>query len=148
MFFITEHTWHEFRLRTASEKEASHMYDVNRITLVGRLGKAPVQRETKNGRPVANFPVATSRFISNDNGDENSESTEKKEETQWHNIVVWNKMAETCTTHLKKGERVFVEGSLRSHQYEDKEGKMQRSYEVYADRVIFLGGGNGSKEKH
>jgi single-strand DNA-binding protein len=124
------------------------MYDVNKIILVGRLGKAPIQRETKNGRAVANFPVATSRIVSNGNGDDSTDSSEKKEETQWHNIVAWNKMAESCTTHLKKGEKVYVEGSLRSHQFEDKEGKAQRSYEVYADRIIFLGSGNGSKDKH
>ena len=122
------------------------MSDVNKVIIVGRLGKAPIQRETKNGRPVANFPVATSRHT-NGGAEAQDGADSKKEETQWHQVVAWNKVAESCTNHLKKGEKVYVEGSLRMNQYEDKQGQTQRSYEIYADRVVFLGGG-GSKEKH
>lgn len=111
------------------------MKDVNKVILIGRLGANPVQRETKNGVPVVHFPLATSRRIS-----PAEEGAEPTEETQWHRIVAWGKQGEICARYLEKGSPVFIEGSMRSHKYEGKDGMTRMAFEVHADEVSFLGG--------
>jgi single-strand DNA-binding protein len=107
---------------------------VNRVILVGNLGKDPEVRFTPNGRAVAKFPVATSERWTDQEGN-------KQERTEWHNVVVWGKQAETCGQYLAKGRQVFVEGSIRSRQYDDKEGNKRYITEIVARDVRFLGGG-------
>ena len=108
------------------------MRDKNKVFLMGRLGADPVQRSTKNGVAVANFSVATSRWVKDDATDSG-----KAEETQWHRIVAWGREAEMCARHLRKGFPVMIEGSIPSRQYE-KDGVMRTTVEVHADDVSFL----------
>ena len=107
---------------------------VNRVMLIGNLGKDPELRFTPSGRAVARFPVATSEQWTTPEG-------QRQERTEWHNVVVWGKQAESCGQYLSKGRQVFIEGSIRSRQYDDKEGQKRYITEVIAQRVQFLGGG-------
>ena len=107
---------------------------VNRAILIGNLGKDPEMRFTPSGRAVARFPLATSEVWNDNEG-------QRQERTEWHNIVVWGKQAETCGQYLAKGRQVFVEGSIRTRQYDDKEGNRRYITEIVAQRVQFLGGG-------
>jgi single-strand DNA-binding protein len=115
------------------------MKDVNKVILVGRVGVDPVQRATKNGTSVVNFPLATSRWVKDAAAEGvEGEATSKGDETQWHRIVVWGKQGEVCAQHLKKGEPVYVEGSLRSRQYTLQDGSKRMAFEVHAENVSFL----------
>jgi single-strand DNA-binding protein len=109
---------------------------VNKAILVGNLGRDPEVRFTPSGRAVANFTLATTERWTDPDGN-------KKEHTEWHTIVVWGKQAETCGQYLSKGRQVYVEGKIRSREYEDKEGHKRKVTEVIADNVRFLGGGGG-----
>jgi single-strand DNA-binding protein len=109
---------------------------LNKVMLIGNLGKDPELRFTQNGRAVARFPVATSEQWTDQSG-------QRQDRTEWHNVVVWGKQAETCGQYLSKGRQVFIEGSIRSRQYDDKEGQKRYITEVIAQRVQFLGGGRG-----
>lgn len=107
---------------------------VNKAIIVGRLGADPELRFTPSGRAVANFNVATSSVW------KDKSSGERKEDTQWHKIVVWGPQAETCSKFLQKGREVFVEGEIRTRSYEDKEGTKRYVTEIIARDVRFLGG--------
>ena len=109
---------------------------LNKAMLIGNLGKDPELRFTPSGRAVARFPVATSEQWTDANG-------QRQDRTEWHNIVVWGKQAESCGQYLSKGRQVFIEGSIRSRQYDDKEGQKRYITEVIAQRVQFLGGARG-----
>ena len=109
---------------------------VNKVILVGNLGKDPEVRFTGTGRAVARFPVATSEVWNDNDG-------QRQERTEWHNVVVWGKQAETCGQYLAKGRQVFVEGSIRTRQYDDKEGNKRYVTEIVARDVRFLGGNQG-----
>ena len=113
------------------------MRDVNKVILVGRLGADPVQRSTRSGTCVAHFPLATGRRVRKE-GDAEGEYT--GEETQWHDVVAWGREGENCAQFLKKGNLAFVEGSIRSHRYEGKDGVERTSFEIHADSVSFLPG--------
>jgi single-strand DNA-binding protein len=112
------------------------MASVNKVILVGNLGKDPDVRFTGTGKAVANFPLATTDTW-------NDTSGVKQEKTEWHNVVVWGKQAENCGQYLAKGRQVYVEGAIRSRSYDDKEGNKRYITEVVADRVQFLGTGRG-----
>ena len=103
------------------------MANLNRIEIIGNCGKEPEMRFTPSGKPVASFSVAV-----------NSKFGET-ESTEWFNVVVWNKLAETCNQFLTKGRQVFVEGRLQTHKWDDKEGKTHYRTEIIAGRVLFLG---------
>ena len=105
---------------------------LNKVLIIGNLGKDPEVRFTPGGRAVARFPVATSEAWSDQEG-------QRQERTEWHNVVVWGKQAETCGQYLSKGRQVFLEGSIRSRQYDDKDGNKRYITEVIAQRVQFLG---------
>src|SRR5262245_13108099 len=113
---------------------------LNKVLIIGNLGKDPEVRFTPGGRAVARFPVATSEVWSDQEG-------QRQERTEWHNVVVWGKQAETCGQYLSKGRQVFLEGSIRSRQYDDKDGNKRYITEVIAQRVQFLGsrGEGGSR---
>jgi single-strand DNA-binding protein len=106
---------------------------VNKVILVGNLGKDPEVRFTPSGRAVAKFPLATSEVWNDTEG-------QRQERTEWHNIVVWGKQAESCGQYLAKGRQVFVEGGIRTRQYDDKDGNRRYITEIIAQRVQFLGG--------
>ncbi len=115
------------------------MKDLNKIILIGRLGGNPVRRETKNGKAVTHFSLATSRLVLEGQVEEGEEPG-RREETDWHNIVVWGRQAEVCYQFLRKGRTIYVEGSLRRRVYTGKDGQQKVSFEVNAESVGFLGG--------
>ena len=109
---------------------------VNKVILIGNLGKDPEVRFTAGGKAVARFSLATSDTWNDAEGT-------RQERTEWHNIVVWGKQAESCGQYLQKGRQVYIEGSIRYRQYDDKEGNKKYITEVNAQRIQFLGGGGG-----
>jgi single-strand DNA-binding protein len=109
---------------------------VNKVILVGNLGKDPEVRFTGSGKAVCKFPLATSEVWNDAEG-------RRQERTEWHNIVVWGKQGENCGQYLAKGRQVYVEGSIRSHSYDDKDGNKRYMTEIIAQQVRFLGGGAG-----
>jgi single-strand DNA-binding protein len=109
---------------------------VNKVILVGNLGKDPEVRYTTGGQAVANLRIATSRSWTD------KQSGQKKEETEWHDVEVWGKQAEQCGEYLAKGRQVYVEGRLKTDQWDDKQTGQKRSrVKVVADTVRFLSGG-------
>lgn len=108
------------------------MSSVNKVILVGRLGKDPEVRYIGENTAVANFSLATSETYKNRNGD-------KVETTEWHNIVVWRKLAEIAEKYLTKGKLIYVEGKLRTRNWDDKEGNKRYTTEVIADNFTMLG---------
>ncbi len=111
---------------------------VNKVILVGNLGRDPEVRYLPSGQTVAKFTLATSDSY-------NDRSGARQERTEWHNIVVWGKQAELCGQYLKKGRQVYVEGRISNQQYEAKDGSGKRyRTEIIAQRVQFLGGRAGA----
>jgi len=110
------------------------MGTVNRVILVGNLGRDAELRFTGSGSPVCKFSVATTETYKGRDG-------EKKEETEWHRINLWGKSAETLAQYLTKGKQVYIEGRLKTQKWKDKEGNDRTSVEVTADKVTLLGGG-------
>lgn len=111
---------------------------VNKIILVGNLGRDPQTRYTPNGKAVTRFSLATSNKWVNTDG-------EKQQATEWHTIVVWGKQAEACGQYLEKGRQAYVEGSLRYREYNDNGGNKRHVAEVIAQKVRFLGGPSNEK---
>jgi single-strand DNA-binding protein len=111
---------------------------VNKVILIGNLGKDPEVRYTANGRAVARFPIATSEVWNDSDGN-------RQERTEWHNIIVWGKQGETCGQYLSKGRQAYIEGSIRTRSYDDKNGQKRYVTEIIAQRVRFLGGGGGTR---
>ena len=107
---------------------------VNKVILVGNLGRDPEIRFLGSGTGVCKFSIATSdRWRDKESGD-------MKERTEWHNITVWGKQGEDCHKYLSKGRQVYVEGSIRTTTYDDKQGQKRYFTEIVAQRVQFLGG--------
>lgn len=109
---------------------------VNKVIIIGNLGKDPEVRFTPNGQAVAKFPVATTEKWKDQQG-------QLQERTEWHNVVVWGKQAENCGQYLAKGRQVFVEGRIQTRNYDDKDGNKRYITEIVARDVRFLGGGGG-----
>ena len=108
---------------------------VNKVILVGNLGKDPEVRYTSGGQAVANLRIATSRSWND------KQSGQRKEETEWHDVEVWGKQAEQCGEYLSKGRMVYVEGRLKTDKWQDKQtGQDRYKVKVVADSVRFLGG--------
>ena len=110
---------------------------INKVILIGNLGKDPEVRFTPGGQAVANFNIATSESWNDKN------TGQKQERTEWHRIVVWGKLAELCGEYLKKGRQCYVEGRLQTREWTDKEGQKKYTTEIVANTVQFLGGGGG-----
>ena len=111
---------------------------VNKVILVGNLGRDPEVRYLPSGQPVANFTLATNEVYTDRNG-------VRQERPEWHNVVVFGKQAELCSKYLKKGRQVYLEGRITTRQYEAKDGSGKRSRtEIVAQRVQFLGGRPGA----
>jgi len=105
---------------------------VNKVILVGRLGRDPETRYTGGGQAVANFSVATDETYKDRSG-------ERQKRTEWHKIVVWGKQAEIAQQYLKKGSLVFIEGRIQSREWQDKQGEKRTSYEIVATNFRMLG---------
>src|SRR6201984_3138821 len=106
---------------------------VNKVILVGRLGRDPETRYTGGGQAVANFSVATDETYKDRNG-------ERQKRTEWHKIVVWGKQAEIAQQYLKKGSLICIEGRIQSREWQDKEGQKRTSFEIVANNFRMLGG--------
>jgi single-strand DNA-binding protein len=114
------------------------LMSVNKVILVGRLGRDPETRYTGGGQAVANFSVATDETYRDKNG-------ERQKRTEWHKIVVWGKQAEIAQQYLKKGSLIFIEGRIQSREWQDKEGQKRTSFEIVANNFRMLGGrGDGT----
>jgi single-strand DNA-binding protein len=111
---------------------------INKVILVGRLGRDPEMKYTSGGTPFCRFSIAT-----DDNWTDKG-SGEKQERTEWHSIVVWDRLAEICNQYLTKGRLVYIEGSLQTREWDDKEGVKRKTTEVRARDMVMLGGGSGS----
>lgn len=115
------------------------MAGVNKVILIGNLGKDPEVRHLDNGRAVANFSLATSEVYNNKNG-------ERVTNTEWHNIVMWTPLAELAEKYLKKGSQIYLEGKLQTRSYDDKDGNRKYITEVVAATMNFLGSRSDSNE--
>jgi single-strand DNA-binding protein len=112
---------------------------VNRVILIGRLGKDPQVRFTQEGTAVANFSVATDESFTDRAGD-------KQTRTEWHSIVAWKRLAEISGEYLSKGRTAYVEGSLRTRKWTDQQGNEHTKVEIVASRIVLLGSKNGSQQ--
>ena len=110
---------------------------VNKVILIGNLGRDPELRYTQSGQAVANFTLATTETWNKREGG-------REERTEWHRIVAWGRTAELCAQYLSKGRTVYVEGRLQTREWENREGQKQKTTEVVALSVQFLGGPRGS----
>lgn len=107
------------------------MSGINKVILVGRLGADPEKKQTQTGQTVTRLNLATSESWLNREG-------ERQEKTEWHRVVIWGKLAETCAQHLTKGRQVYIEGRLQTRSWETEKGEKRFSTEVVATQVLFL----------
>lgn len=112
---------------------------VNRVILVGNLGADPELRTVGNDRSVCNLSIATSESFKDKDG-------QRQERTEWHRVTVWGEQADVCAKYLEKGRMVYVEGKLQTRKYE-KDGVTKYATDVVAEKVTFLGGGNGQRRE-
>ncbi|NNC83121.1 MAG: single-stranded DNA-binding protein [Flavobacteriales bacterium] len=108
------------------------MAGINKVILVGNLGKDPEVRHLENGAVVANFPIATSEVYTDKNG-------QRVTQTEWHNVVLWRRNAEVAEKYLSKGRQVYIEGKLRTRNWTDREGNTRYTTEVVGDVLQLLG---------
>lgn len=112
---------------------------VNRVFLIGRLGRDPEVRHTASGSAVANFSIATDERWTDSEGN-------RQTRTEWHNIVVWRKLAEICGQYLRKGRLVFIEGRIQTREWDDRDGNKRKTTEIVASNMQMLGGRGDSEE--
>ena len=105
---------------------------LNKVMIIGHLGRDPEMRNTPSGKPVTTFPVATSRTWNTSDG-------ERHNETEWFNVVSWGNLAEICKQYLLKGQQVYIEGRLQTRRWEDSEGTKHTSVEIVASEMMILG---------
>ncbi|MFQ5698346.1 MAG: single-stranded DNA-binding protein [Myxococcota bacterium] len=105
---------------------------INKVILIGNLGRDPEVRRTASGTSVANFTMATTESYTNKSG-------EREQQTEWHRIVAWGRLAEFCGEYLHKGKQVYVEGRLQTRDWEDREGVKRRTTEINARTIQMLG---------
>lgn len=113
------------------------MGSVNKVILLGNLGRDPELKYTPSGSAVANFTIATNETWKDKEG-------QKQEHTEWHRVVVWGKLAEICGEYLHKGRQVYIEGSIRTRTYKDREGTEKSVTEIKADNMVMIGKGDGT----
>jgi single-strand DNA-binding protein len=114
------------------KKEKAMSRGLNKVMVIGHLGKDPEMRYTPSGRPVTTFSMAVSRSWNTADG-------ERRSETEWFNIVAWGNLAEICKQYLHKGQQVYIEGRLQTRRWDDKEGQKHTSVEVVANEMMMLG---------
>ncbi|MDP2718806.1 MAG: single-stranded DNA-binding protein [Dehalococcoidia bacterium] len=107
------------------------MANLNKVMIIGNVGGDPEMRYTPSGSPVTSFSIATNRVYTSPEG-------ERKQETEWFNVVTWNKLAETCNQFLTKGRQAFVEGRLQTRSWEGQDGQKRSKVEIIANTVLFL----------
>ncbi|MBN4048188.1 single-stranded DNA-binding protein [bacterium AH-315-O15] len=112
------------------------MGSVNKVILVGNLGRDAELRSTAGGAAVSTLNLATTEVWNDKQG-------QKQEKTEWHRIVLWGKQAESLQEYLVKGKQIYVEGRLQTRQWDDKDGNKRYTTEIKADRITLLGGGGG-----
>lgn len=105
---------------------------LNRVQLIGRLGKDPEMRYTKQGTAVVSFSVATGGKYTDKDGNEH-------DDTEWHNVVAWGKLAEICNQYLNKGKQVYIEGRLQTRKWQDQSGNDRYTTEIIANDMLMLG---------
>jgi single-strand DNA-binding protein len=105
---------------------------LNKVMIIGHLGRDPEMRYTPSGRPVTTFTIAVSRSWNTADG-------ERRTETEWFNIVAWGNLAEICKQYLYKGQQIYIDGRLQTRRWEDKEGQKHTSVEVVANEMMMLG---------
>jgi single-strand DNA-binding protein len=105
---------------------------LNKVMIIGRLGRDPEMRYTPSGKPVTTFVVATSRSWNTSDG-------QRRSETEWFNVVAWGSLAEICKQFLVKGKQVYIEGRLQTRNWEDSEGNKHSATEIVANEMIMLG---------
>src|SRR6266516_7192649 len=110
---------------------------VNKVILVGRLGRDPELKYTASGTPFCRFSMATDD-VWNDKA-----SGERQERTEWHNIVAWDRLAEICNQYLTKGKLIYIEGALQTREWDDQEGNKKKITEIRAREMVMLSGGAG-----
>ncbi len=108
------------------------MAGVNKVILVGNLGKDPEVRHLESGIAVANFSLATTETYKNKNG-------ERVSQTEWHSIVLWRGLAEVAEKYLKKGHSIYIEGKLKTRSWDDKDGNKRYTTEIFGDNMVMLG---------
>lgn len=114
---------------------------LNKVMIIGYLGRDPEMRYTPSGRPVTSFSVATSRTWTSAEG-------ERREETEWFNVVAWGTLAEICKSHLSKNQQVYIEGRLQTRGWEDESGKKHFRTELVANEMILLGDRRREQQQH
>jgi single-strand DNA-binding protein len=112
------------------------MGSVNKVILVGNLGRDAELRYTPGGAAVATLNMATTEVW-------NDKSGQRQEKTEWHRVVLWGKTAESLSEYLTKGKQIYIEGRLQTRQWDDKDGNKRYTTEIRSDRVVLLGGGSG-----
>ena len=115
---------------------ATLMGSVNKVILVGNLGRDAELRYTPGGAAVATINMATTEVW-------NDKAGQRQEKTEWHRVVLWGKPAESLTEYLTKGKQIYVEGRLQTRQWDDKDGNKRYTTEIRGDRIVLLGGGGG-----
>ena len=114
------------------------MGSVNKVILVGNLGRDAELRYTPGGAAVATLNMATTEVW-------NDKAGQKQEKTEWHRVVLWGKTAESLAEYLTKGKQIYVEGRLQTRQWDDKDGNKRYTTEIRSDRVVLLSGGGGGR---
>jgi len=114
------------------------MGSVNKVILVGNLGRDAELRYTPGGAAVATINMATTEVW-------NDKAGQRQEKTEWHRVVLWGKSAESLTEYLTKGKQIYVEGRLQTRQWDDKDGNKRYTTEIRGDRIVLLGGGGGGR---
>jgi single-strand DNA-binding protein len=114
------------------------MASLNKVMLIGNVGKDPEMRYTANGKAMTRFSIACNRVY-------NAADGERREETDWFNVVTWDKLAELCSQFLQKGRQAYIEGRLQTRSWEGQDGQKQYMTEVVAQTVLFLGSGGGGQ---
>jgi len=105
---------------------------LNKVMIIGHLGKDPEMRLTPSGRTVTTFSVATSRNWNTSNG-------ERRSETEWFNVVCWGSLAEICNQYLAKGQQVYIEGRLQTRKWNGEDGTQRKTVEIVAKEMVMLG---------
>ncbi len=117
------------------------MAGINKVILLGNLGKDPEMRHTPSGVPVCSFPVATSESYTD------RQSGERRTQTEWHNVVLWRRLAEIAEQYLRKGSQVYIEGKIRTRSWDDENGNKRYTTEVVADQMQLLGRPQGDDNR-
>ncbi|HEY6160683.1 MAG TPA: single-stranded DNA-binding protein [Bacteroidia bacterium] len=117
------------------------MAGVNKVILIGNLGRDPEVRHLEGGATVANFPIATTETYKDKNGN-------RQEQTEWHNIVLWRSLADVAEKYLKKGMQIYIEGKLRTRSWEDKDGNKRYTTEVVGETFTMLSSRKNNEENN